>query len=108
MGLRTRALAIVFVLAPHLAAATSISTDVTDLWWNPAESGWGVNLIQQDNIVFATLFVYDASSQPTWFVGSALATSGPDTSGRVTFTGPWYRTSGNPWYLGVFDPSVVE
>ena len=24
-----------------------------DLWWNPAESGWGINLAHQDDTVFA-------------------------------------------------------
>ena len=28
------------------AGATNFGTDYTDLWWNPSESGWGVNLIQ--------------------------------------------------------------
>ena len=39
------------------AAATTHSTDYTDLWYLPAESGWGINIIQQYDTVFATMFV---------------------------------------------------
>lgn len=28
------------------ARATSYSTDASDIWWNPAESGWGIQLAQ--------------------------------------------------------------
>ncbi len=71
--------------APLPAAAA----DYTDIWYNPAESGWGVNLVQGENVLFATFFVYDPARQPTWYVavltndgtgvysGSVLATSGP-------------------------------
>jgi len=39
-----------------------------DLWFNPAESGWGITLHQQYNTVFATWFVYDTDGSPTWLV----------------------------------------
>jgi hypothetical protein len=47
-----------------------VNENYTDLWWNPAESGWGINLNHQGNILFATLFTYDASGAPTWLVMS--------------------------------------
>ena len=33
------------------------AADYTDLWWNPAEGGWGVNLVQSDNFMFVTFFI---------------------------------------------------
>ncbi len=36
---------------------TAVTTDVSDLWWNPSESGWGMQLVQEGNFVFATVFV---------------------------------------------------
>jgi hypothetical protein len=82
------------------ASATTHSTDYTDLWFLPAESGWGVNVIQQYDIVFATFFVYAADGTPRWFVA-------PDTRsvasapGQNTFTGRLYSTTGtyygSPW-----------
>ena len=71
------------------ASATSFSTDYTDLWFNPAESGWGVNLIQQGNTLFATLFVYGPDQTARWYVASGLV-----GSSTTTFTGPLFRTTG--------------
>ncbi|MBL0122880.1 MAG: hypothetical protein IPP88_09150 [Betaproteobacteria bacterium] len=41
--------------------------DFTDLWWNPAESGWGISLHAKRNTLFAAWFVYDATGKPTWY-----------------------------------------
>jgi lysyl endopeptidase len=64
----------------------------TDLWWTAAEPGWGINLEHQDNIIFATLFTYDAENKPRWFVMAR----GARTSNGV-YTGELYRTSGPPF-----------
>src|SRR4029450_7840006 len=42
-----------------------------DLWWNASESGWGMNITHQDDILFATLFTYAADGQGMWLVMSA-------------------------------------
>jgi len=75
----------------------SFSFNVQDLWWNPNESGWGVNIAHQGSILFATLFVYGADGNPEWFVMSNGA-----GDGTGVFTGPLYRTTGpvfsaSPW-----------
>ena len=51
-------------MAPH-AFATSFTTDQSDLWYIPAESGWGMQLVQRDGVIFATLYVYDINNKPT-------------------------------------------
>jgi hypothetical protein len=48
----------------------SRATNYSDIWWNPAESGWGINLFQQDSIMFATWFTYGAGNRDQWFVMS--------------------------------------
>jgi lysyl endopeptidase len=73
------------------------ATNVQDLWFNPSESGWGINLTQQGGLVFATLFTYAADNRDMWLVASDLR--GSLDSG---FTGPLYRISGpafnaQPW-----------
>jgi hypothetical protein len=84
------------------AQATTYSTDHTDLWFNPSESGWGLNLIQQNQTMFGTLFVYDTTTAPHWYVASDLepGTSGSQTSWQGTLfstTGPFFgATSFNP------------
>ena len=82
------------------ASNRSNSENVQDLWWGGiAESGWGVNFAHQGNIVFATIFTYDASGQPRWFVMSA----GKQTTAG-TFSGPLYRTRGPAFNAVPFTP----
>jgi hypothetical protein len=85
-------------------AATTYSTDASDLWWNPDESGWGVNVEQQGDTVFLTLFVYGADSKPTWYVASAL--QGTKTATTLSFAGDLFATTG-PVFSGTFDPNAV-
>ena len=72
----------------------------TALWWNPAESGWGVNLNHQGNIVFATLFTYDADRAPLWLVMS----EGGDAAPTAVPTGDLYRTTGPAFNANPFTP----
>jgi hypothetical protein len=65
------------------------STHYQDLWWNPAESGWGLNVTHQDNTLFATLFTYDATGRDLWLVMSEGVRQ-PDGS----YLGTLYRTNG--------------
>jgi hypothetical protein len=54
------------------AQATTFSPDFTDLWYNSAESGWGLNVIQQGNALFGTLFVYGSDNSARWFVADGM------------------------------------
>jgi hypothetical protein len=76
------------------------TTDQSDLWWIPEESGWGIQIIQQEMTIFATMFVYGPDGKPTWYV----ATLNYVTSGF--WTGALYATTG-PWFGAPFDPSAV-
>ena len=49
------------------ARATTYSIDFSDIWWNAAESGWGINVIQRSDIIFATLFVYGPDNTARWY-----------------------------------------
>ncbi len=73
------------------------ATNFQDLWWNPLEPGWGVNLAHQGNTIFAALFTYAADGRDLWLFASGLARQ-PNGS----FTGTLYRTTGpafnaSPW-----------
>ena len=82
------------------AMPASATPNFQDLWWRaPAgsESGWGVNITHQGNIIFATWFTYGADGRGMWYVMSEGARQ-PDGS----FTGALYRTRGpsfksTPW-----------
>ena len=78
----------------------AFGTDVSDLWWNPSESGWGMQLVQEADFVFATVYVYGPSGSPTWITGELVA------NGGGVFSGPLYVNSG-PWFGGPFDPTAV-
>ncbi len=80
---------------PLQAAATIYTSDYSDIWYLPAESGWGVNLIQNEDVIFATFFVYGATDQPTWFVAIIYQDGNGNFSGNLfTTVGPYY---GGPW-----------
>jgi len=76
------------------------------LWWNsPAgsESGWGVSIAHQGDILFATWSTYDADGNPTWFA----MPRGDLVDPAPTYSGTLYRTNGPPFNAGTFDPSAV-
>lgn len=79
--------------------------DYSDLWWNAAESGWGVTLNQDAGMIFATWYIYDASGSPVWYVVSSCPLTGSGCSGEVyqvsggsAPTAPW--TGGHSRWLG--------
>jgi hypothetical protein len=87
-------------------AATPFSTDASDLWWNPDESGWGINLVQQGNIIFATLYVYGADGRARWFVASDMQAQQVPSDQPYNFTGTLYETMG-PVFSAAFNPGAV-
>jgi hypothetical protein len=94
----------IFGVAPICVESTASresATNYQDLWWNSQESGWGINLTHQGNIIFATLFTYDASGNDLWLVASNLS-SQPDGS----YSGPLYTTSG-PIFNSSWNPAMV-
>src|SRR5262249_27261623 len=57
----------------EMGGTTPATPNFSDLWWNaPAdsESGWGVNLQQQGDVLFATWFTYDVTGKGQWLVMS--------------------------------------
>ena len=82
------------------ASATTVGPDYTDQWWNASESGWGVNFIQQNDVIFATLFVYGTDSAVRWYVAT-LRVSGQ------AFSGPLLQTTGPYFGNATFNPAAV-
>src|SRR6266851_8917527 len=83
-------------LAVLLLAATGRAgaVDYTDIWFNPSESGWGVNVVQSDVSLFLTFFIYGVDGKPTWFTGQQVT---QDASGN--FNGTLYATTGTYYIL---------
>ena len=68
-----------------------------DLWWNPAERGWGLNIAHQGDTLFAALFTYDSSGRDIWLYMSNGAKNGDDRYSGTLYrsTGPAFNAS--PW-----------
>jgi hypothetical protein len=77
------------------------TTDQSDVWWIPAESGWGIQIVQQETTIFATMFIYGSDGNPAWYVATL------SYNGSFVWTGTLYATTG-PWFGSpVFNPSNV-
>lgn len=98
----TRLLAATFMAAALPAAAQAVpAADFTDMWWNPAESGWGVSFAQHagTNQVFAVWYTYDpregsplGERKPLWIVMPGGTWTSP-----LRLTGTAYVTRGVPF-----------
>ncbi len=71
----------------------SFSFNYQDLWWNPSESGWGINFTHQGDTIFASLFTYQAgagnANKGLWLVSTMTKSA----SGQI-FQGDLLRTTG--------------
>ena len=91
------------VAAPPPPPAAVLSTVyVTDLWWNPGEPAWSLNIVHHKvlvangpgtDAVVATWNTFNASTAPTWFTLSG----GSWTTGQ-SYTGVLHQTTGS--YFG--------
>ena len=85
---------------PTCAAGSAVSgSNYSDLWWRAGggESGWGVNVVHQGDILFATWYTYGADGTDVWMV--------MDSAAKIadrTYRGNVYRTTSAPFnaYVG--------
>lgn len=76
-----------------------------DLWWGAADgsqSGWGINIAHQGDVLFATWFTYGADRRGAWYVMS----NGVKTGAGI-YTGNLYRTRGPAFNAKQWDPAQV-
>lgn len=84
-----------FSQAQTYTVDTSATSPLTGLWWNANESGWGATLTQQSSILFVTMFVYDATGNPTWTTVSCTISGATCSGDMLRFRGgaipamPW-------------------
>jgi hypothetical protein len=88
----------------------------TDIWYKASESGYGFNLVQTDDFIFVTFFIYGQDGKPTWYTAH-LNWNGTDRySGDVfanqgTFFGvPWNPDNSSHVKVGTasFVPSAAN
>lgn len=91
--------ALVAIAVPAAAQSTP-AANYTDMWWNPAESGWGVSFAQHAGThqVFAVWYTYDprkeaaGQNKPLWIVMPGGTWTSP-----TTLTGTVYVAGGVPF-----------
>ena len=88
------------------AHAEAFATDATDLWVVPGELGYGFNVVQQNDLLFITMFVYGVDSEATWY--HAPSVQYQYTFGGVAYyQGDLFETRGQ-YFGGDFQSSNVR
>jgi alpha-tubulin suppressor-like RCC1 family protein len=89
------------------SALTANSPDaLSGLWWNAAESGWGIHFTQRANTIFAAWYTYDTTGGPKWYVSTCAASS--VTATGATCNGTIYEVNGPTFFGTTFNPSLVN
>jgi hypothetical protein len=92
------------------AAVRAQAVDFTDMWYNPAQPGYGFNVVQSDDgsgrpYIFVPFFIYGPNNAPTWYV-AGLTWDGVDS-----FTGNVYAGTGTffgvPWNTADYHATQV-
>jgi hypothetical protein len=81
-------------------ALPSHAASYQDIWYVSGEEGWGLNITQQGDILFASWFVQGQDQAPTWFSAAASKTGANTYSGTVNVTR-------GAWFGGVWNRSAV-
>ncbi|MGH7894090.1 MAG: hypothetical protein ACREQL_05430, partial [Candidatus Binatia bacterium] len=90
------------------SAAADMPGALSGLWWNAAESGWGIHFTQRRNIVFAAWYTYDGSGNPKWYVASNCVMPSGTTGTAGTCNGTLYEVNGPAFFGSAFNPALVN
>jgi N-acetylmuramoyl-L-alanine amidase len=88
---------------------TATALDFTDIWWNPAESGWGVAMTHQHSNIFVAWYTYDEAGRAKWYVSSGCKLTNATIT--ASCTGDLYSVTGGsaltaPWVAGRTVPKL--
>ena len=86
--------------------ANTFTADLSDLWFNTNESGWGVNVTHQREIIFLTFFIYGTDGRASWYTGQA-SFQGENTQGALVFNGDMFQFTG-PYFGNFFNTTQVN
>ncbi len=98
----TRRLLLALILTLPLGAMRDAGAhEYSDLWWNPSESGWGVQFVQSDEFMFATAFVQRLDKTADWYAGQL------NLGANGVWSGPLYSVTGS-YFGGPWNPADVN
>jgi hypothetical protein len=100
------ALALSVVCLSTPVPATSFTTDQSDLWWNANEPGWGIQMVQRDQAIFATIYVYYTDDTPYWYTSLMTYQGNYVWSGALNLSnGSWFGAI--PYSVPAFSTQTV-
>jgi hypothetical protein len=85
---------LILAIALNAATALAVAQNYTAPWYNPAESGWGMNVTHQGDVLVPTWITYDVDGKPLW-----LVVSGARKQADGSYLGDIYRTTGTAFNL---------
>jgi hypothetical protein len=72
-----------------------------DLWFDPQDAGWGVNIVHQGSTLFGTYYTYDAAGRPIWYAMPETRQTAAAAGNAASYYGPMVRATGSsydaPW-----------
>ena len=96
-GMKRAVFAILVGALTFQAPAVRAAENYQGLWWNAAESGWGINFAHQGDVIFATWFTYRDDGKPWWLIAELhKVANGRYTGSIATVAGPAFITSHHP------------
>lgn len=76
-----------FVATPPTCTFTTASrataTNYTDVWWRESESGWGLSVVHQGDLIFIAWYTYGSDGKPMWVTGLATKQANGSYSGEL-------------------------
>ncbi len=90
-----------FAFPDGVPLKTASNSDFSDIWWNPSEAGWGLQMVNTGTFIFVTIYVYGPSGEPTWYAGGMNQTGTTYTGNLFVGTGPYFGGPFNPAAAGV-------
>ena len=76
-----------FVANPPVCTFTTASrtgaSNYSDVWWKGGESGWGLSIIHQGDLIFIAWYTYGSDGKPMWVTGLATRQANGSYSGDL-------------------------
>ena len=97
------------IVALLLFTARADALEFTDVYYNPAESGWGVFLVQSDTTQFLAFFIYGTDNKPTWYTATLTQDAAGNYNGSLfATTGTYFGLPWNPAQLTAASVGTVS
>lgn len=77
------------------SAPRTSASNLSDIWWNPDSSGWGVHISHVDSDLYFTWYTYDTDREPIFYQGVTRRQA------DGSFSGELYRSNNGTPFLEI-------